>query len=227
MTRMRVLLDFDGTVTQADTVDLLLERFALPQWRDVESEWEAGVIGSRECLERQSSLLRATPEQLDALIDHVPIDPGIHGLVRRCHAHALELLIVSDGYDRVIRRALGRAGLSIPFVSNVLLPKGRNEWRLVAPSAMADCRVGAAHCKCARTDTTAPIVLIGDGRSDFCVAHAATFVLAKGKLARYCAERHLPHVAIHDLEGAIAALEQWLFTFEPASAESLEIGEPA
>ena len=225
--KVRVLLDFDGTLTRNDTVDLLLERFALPQWRDIEREWESGTIGSRECLQRQSALLRATPAQLDDVIDDVSIDPAIHALVRRCHARAFDLMIVSDGYDRVIRRVLARAGLSVPFVSNVLVPRGRNEWALLTPSALADCRVGAAHCKCARARTTGRVVLIGDGRSDFCVAHAADFILANGKLARYCAERRLAHVAVDDLGEAIDALENWTVTFEPARAEILETGEIA
>jgi hypothetical protein len=32
----------------------------IPSWRDVEEEWQAGEIGSRECMTRQVSLLRAT-----------------------------------------------------------------------------------------------------------------------------------------------------------------------
>jgi 2,3-diketo-5-methylthio-1-phosphopentane phosphatase len=224
---MRVLLDFDGTITSVDTVDLILERFALPQWRDIEREWESGAIGSRECLQKQSALVRATPEQLDELIDHVQIDPGIHALVRRCVAHSVELVIVSDGYDRVIRRVQERAGLSVPFVSNVLAPKGRNEWTLHTPSAEPACRVSAAHCKCRRARNADYVVLIGDGRSDFCVAHAANFIVAKGKLARYCADRHLRYAAIEDLEEAIEVLESLFVNFESADAELLETGEIA
>ena len=70
---VRVLLDFDGTVTQVDTVDRLLGCFATAAWLDVEKDWEAGRIGSRACLEQQTALMRATPEALDALIETVPI----------------------------------------------------------------------------------------------------------------------------------------------------------
>ncbi len=70
-----VLLDFDGTITRIDTVDRLLERFALPEWMQIEAEWQSGKIGARECLHRQTALLRAEPAALDELIDSVPIDP--------------------------------------------------------------------------------------------------------------------------------------------------------
>jgi 2-hydroxy-3-keto-5-methylthiopentenyl-1-phosphate phosphatase len=224
---VRVLLDFDGTVTRADTVDVLLERFALPQWRGVESEWESGRIGSRECLLRQTALLRATPAELDAEVDRIPIDPALATLVRHCRERSLELLIVSDGYERVIRRVLARAGLSVPFVSNVLVPRGRNRWALITPATQSTCRVGAAHCKCARAINPDPVVLIGDGRSDFCVAHAADFVIAKGALARYCAERHLNSVAVTDLNQAVDALDHWLTGLDLTPATLVAAGEIA
>ena len=57
-----VFVDFDGTIVPCDATDFLFERFALPEWRDVERDWQAGKIGSRECMTRQVDLLRATPE---------------------------------------------------------------------------------------------------------------------------------------------------------------------
>ena len=45
---LSVLVDFDGTIALEDTTDLMLERFANPLWRSVETEWVAGRIGSRE-----------------------------------------------------------------------------------------------------------------------------------------------------------------------------------
>lgn len=224
---IRVLLDFDGTITLEDTVDRLLERFAQPEWRRIERAWEAGDIGSRECLERQTALLRAAPEALDALIDAVPLDPGFAPLVRRCRDLDLELLIVSDGYDRAIRRVLSRAGLAIPFVSNVLQPLGDDRWRLCAPSCKASCRVEAAHCKCARVPPAGAVVLIGDGRSDFCVAHAAQYVIAKGRLAAYCKQKHLPSVAVFDLEEAADALETWVRIGERGTSLPITRGEIA
>lgn len=222
-----VLLDFDGTVTRIDTVDRLLEHFALPEWMRIEEDWQSGRIGARECLQQQTALLRARPAALDKVIDSIPIDDGLAALVRRCRDLSADLFIVSDGYDRVIRRVLARAGLSIPFVSNVLLPAGQDRWTLRSPAARADCRVGAGHCKCARAVGAEKVVLIGDGRSDFCVAHAADFVIAKGALAQYCAERHLANATIGDLFEAADALESWIEQADPIAAPLQVAGEIA
>ena len=36
-------------------------------------------------------------------------------------------------------------------------------------------------------------IVVGDGRSDFCIAERAQLVLAKGQLAAHCRAKDLPH----------------------------------
>ncbi len=72
-----VLVDFDGTIVHQDATDLILERFALPEWRDVERDWVAGRIGSRECLARQVDLVRASETDLNSLRNENEIAPDI------------------------------------------------------------------------------------------------------------------------------------------------------
>ena len=53
LSAVSVFLDFDGTITTADTGVHLLERLATDDWRAVDDEYGAGAIGSREALSRQ------------------------------------------------------------------------------------------------------------------------------------------------------------------------------
>ncbi len=46
--RPRLFCDFDGTITRQDVIDVLLETYAQPRWRDVEQEWIDGRISSRD-----------------------------------------------------------------------------------------------------------------------------------------------------------------------------------
>ena len=71
--KCHVFVDFDGTIAPSDATDMLFEQFADPSWREVEEEWQAGVIGSRECMTRQVSLLRATPQELVAAAREVGV----------------------------------------------------------------------------------------------------------------------------------------------------------
>ena len=63
-----LFLDFDGTISERDAVDAILEEFADSRWLAVEEEWKAGRIGSRECLRAQMSLVSATPAEVNALL---------------------------------------------------------------------------------------------------------------------------------------------------------------
>ena len=69
-----LFLDFDGTISRRDAVDAILETYADPKWLTFESEWQAGRMGSRDCLRAQMSLVRASRKQIDALLDDIGID---------------------------------------------------------------------------------------------------------------------------------------------------------
>ena len=169
------MVDFDGTIAPDDPTDRLLERFAQPEWREVEAAWQCGDISSRECMARQVALLRATPGVLDEQIRSVRIDPGFPGFLEFCHRRGAEVNIVSDGFDRVINAALRSAGLSVSFFANKLEWLGGDRWHLTFPSARGDCRVDGANCKCSHAEWS-PVrshVVIGDGRSDICMSTRA------------------------------------------------------
>jgi 2-hydroxy-3-keto-5-methylthiopentenyl-1-phosphate phosphatase len=130
---VRVFVDFDGTISLEDTTDVILERFADPEWRKVEAEWLAGIIGSRECLARQIDLVRATPEELDSVVEDVPLDPHFSELVALCRSHGVPLTVISDGLDRIIKKMFARAGVDVPVLANRLEWRGQNRWQLGFP----------------------------------------------------------------------------------------------
>jgi 2-hydroxy-3-keto-5-methylthiopentenyl-1-phosphate phosphatase len=226
--KCRVLLDFDGTISKIDTTDLLLERFAAPAWRDIEDDWKAGRIGSRECMVRQIDLVRATPAEMDAFIATVEIDPGFHSFVRSYRQLGHALVVVSDGLDRTIRTVLDRADIDIPYFANHLQWRGGDRWKLTFPHAKDTCSTLAGNCKCAFAEgqPRALNILIGDGRSDFCLADRADLVLAKGSLLERCREADLPHYGFETFEEATALLARWLDARDSMDAqEAAQAGE--
>ena len=189
--------DFDGTITRQDVVQAMLDRFADPSWREVEADWEAGRIGSRLCLERQTRLLRVDPEELAAWVDAREVDPHAAAFFADCDALGLDVRIVSDGYDWVIGRVMARLGLQhVPVFANRLTPTGGGLWSVEFPHAQAGCASGA--CKCAIVAERRPRAHIGDGRSDVCVADASDVVFAKSTLLASRQARGLPSIAFTD-----------------------------
>jgi len=202
-----VLVDFDGTVVLEDTTDLILEHFADPSWRIVESAWIEGRIGSRECLSQQIDLVRASESDLDRLADRAPIDPHFAEFVAVCRELGLRPVVGSDGFDRVIARVLSRTGIDLPVVSNRLVSLGGGRWRAEFPHMLGDCRSQSGNCKCSQFQgQIAPRLLVGDGRSDFCPASCATMVFAKKALAIHCRKARIDHVEIAGFADAIRAL---------------------
>ena len=206
-----VFVDFDGTIVPDDATNQLLDQFASKDWLEIEDDWQNGRIGSRECMERQIDLVRARPEELDAFLATVRIDPDFPEFVRICKNNAARVTVVSDGLDRSVRTVLKASGLDLPFFANRLEWLGEDRWRLAFPHAKDDCSVLMGNCKCAvaRGPASTVRIMIGDGRSDFCIASSAHFVLAKSKLLEHCRSNELPHMAFRSFSDANRIISQW------------------
>jgi 2,3-diketo-5-methylthio-1-phosphopentane phosphatase len=193
-----VFCDFDGTITPLDVTDQILAQLAHPSWREVEQEWVRGLIGSRECLERQMALVETSAKELDALIDSIPIDPDFSAFYRFTQKRGLPFYVVSDGFDYFIRRILKRSGVDgqlrngTHLFSSSLQVQGR---RLIAsfPHSAVPCEHGCATCKAAIIRRLGagrrPIIFIGDGLSDRFAVEESHVVFAKRQLSAYCREK--------------------------------------
>ena len=106
-----IFTDFDGTITQVDVTDEILTQLAHPSWQEVEQEWTRGLIGSRECLQRQIALVNASLEDLHGLIDAIPIDPAFSAFYCFTRKRKIPLYVLSEGFDYVIARVLKRIGV--------------------------------------------------------------------------------------------------------------------
>ena len=98
------------------------------------------------------------------------------------------------------------------FDEREILAAGEDRWRVTFPSARSDCRALAGNCKCAFTEPYAmlPKVVIGDGRSDHCVAQRADVVFAKAELLALCRGSSTPHFAFADFYEVGDKLAVWL-----------------
>lgn len=193
--RQTFICDFDGTITGLDVTDNLLETFADPAWMGVEELWVNGRIDARECMVRQVGMIEADIFTIDRHLQAIEIDADFPEFVREQYAVGNDIHVVSDGIDYVIHRILGRYGLDyLPVHANHLVQLSSTRYSLEFGNAADGCALGT--CKCVfMQGTRESTVVIGDGRSDFCVAGEADMVFAKGDLARYCASTGISHVA--------------------------------
>jgi 2,3-diketo-5-methylthio-1-phosphopentane phosphatase len=208
-----VYVDFDGTIAPSDPTDTVFDRFCDPSWRDLEQEWQQGRRTAQDCMARQVELLKAAPEAIDQLLHTIAIDPQFPRFVDLCRRWQLRVVVLSDGTDRVVRHVLRAAGMDLPFFANRLEWQGGERWKLSFPFARGDCTASLGNCKCGHRHqgrSGSLEIVVGDGRSDFCIAESSQLVLAKGQLAAHCRSKKIPHWPIEDFSDATAFLAGWL-----------------
>lgn len=189
---MRVVLDWDGTVTERDTLVMLLETFGRPV--------PDGAASFREVMEAEMASLQLPLEEAVAwLVEHARVRPGFHEL-----AELHSPLIVSSSFEETIRPILAREGVELEVVANRVdaRPDGwRVLWRDDVP-----CPECEDFCK-RRAVPDPPFVYVGDGWSDHCAALSAARVFARDGLARYLDEvgvDYEPFADLQDVAGGVA-----------------------
>lgn len=215
---LKVVCDFDGTISTEDATDKILMLFAAPAWEVLEASLEAGELEAAECMRRQIELVDASLPELDAALDAIAFDPAFPAFCKFCDCKGIEISVVSDGVDYFIRRILRRAGLSrLKVYANRMIKKGERQFSLAHPHKLRDCEAGT--CKCARASNhSGRTVLIGDGRSDFCVSQKADIVFAKRRLLAYTKEQGIPAFEFATFADVQAVLQTLLAAPKPAPA---------
>lgn len=208
-----VICDFDGTVSFRDVTDTLLEAFGKPGWQALEQRWENKEIGSRDCMAGQIALLDVSRQQLDECLNGIAIDPDFASFARNTRLLGVPLYIVSDGLDYAIHYILHAHGLDdIPVIANRLVQVRDRQWRLEFPYYSTRCKAVSGTCKCAVADAlvNGRTLMIGDGRSDYCISQRADYVFAKGSLVAECRRNGTPFSVMNNFSGASAGLARLL-----------------
>ena len=199
---MRIVVDWDGTVTEVDGLHLVLQEFGDERIFDAAESKLGGELTLHEVIALEFETVRAPIDEVVAWMRaNVRIRAGFDEFAR---AH--DPLIVSSGFHELIEPLLAREGLRLDVVANRLdaRPEG---WRVLFREADV-CHVCGEQCK--RSDVTGHdegFVYVGDGFSDRCVALAASRVFARDGLAEYLTARDVAFERFEDFYDVERALD--------------------
>ena len=213
-------VDFDGTITKADTTNAMTKAFAADGWQDSLRRWAGGQLSTTACAREIFRRFAVGPSELAGFLQTIPIDCTFIDFVRYVEKRRESLYILSDGYDLNISLILEKAGLAyLPYYSNHLVYTAEG-WDIETPYLSACGKCGTCKKSILRslkndfmTDLTAPIsspeiVYIGDGLSDKCGCQEADIVFAKNHLLAYCQRQNIPCVPFSTFADVLASLQE-------------------
>jgi len=210
---MRVFVsDFDGTITEKDVACQILDEYAYPQWLEIEKEYKAKKIGTREAIRREFALVKASREELTDFVDGAAtLDPHFREFLGFLGGNGNRLEIVSEGLDFYIRFLLKKWNLDLPLRTNRTSFKGR-VMNIAYPHRDPRCAL-CGTCKMGRVlelrGKGCEIVYLGNGYSDICPALEADRVFAKGQLAALCAEEEREFMPFKDFGDVVREVRTW------------------
>lgn len=197
---MKVVLDWDGTVTEADVLYEVVRTFGDEGIYDETEELLGRELTLNEVIAIEVATVRTPLDEVEAWMrDNVRIRAGFAEFAR-----AYDPLIVSSGFLELIEPVLAREGIELEVVANRLDP--RPDGWLVEFRPAASCEVCGEPCKRADVAGLDGFVYVGDGVSDRCVSLAASRVFARDGLSRYLAALGAAFEPFEDFDALARAL---------------------
>ena len=191
---LHIFTDFDGTITQTDTLVFLAERLGggTQMVTAIGRLIREGKIALRDGIAAEMRSIRAPfSEALTLLDNEVSLDATFLPFAAWCRERSTPLTILSAGFHEIIKHFLGAHSLEhVEVLANRLIPDERTGWRCEFRDSSE-----FGHDKARRIVTArkkgAKVCFIGDGLSDRSSAEVADQVFAKHGLADYCRERKI------------------------------------
>jgi 2-hydroxy-3-keto-5-methylthiopentenyl-1-phosphate phosphatase len=211
--RFLIAIDFDGTITQRDTLHLIVDRYGdRSVWDRLTPDVMAGRVSVEEAMQAEFATVRATPAQVLELVRaEAGIRPGFEGFVEWARRVGHEVQVLSNGFRMVIDDTLSRIGLGdLAFrAHDAVFSEGGT--RLVWAHRGERCELCNRPCKrfdLAALNTDLPVAYIGDGVSDRCVCGAADVVFARAELAEWLRDAGRPFLPFESFDDVRDALTQ-------------------
>jgi 2-hydroxy-3-keto-5-methylthiopentenyl-1-phosphate phosphatase len=199
---VRLVLDWDGTVTEIDTLHLVLEEFGDREIYARAEEELGRSLTLNEVIAAEFETVTAPLDEVVAwLLENARIRPGFRELARERRP-----LIVSSGFHETIEPLLEREGVLDAVGLRAHRVDARPDgWRVRFRSDHS-CDTCGEPCKRADLPRDGQVVFAGDGYSDRCAALAADRVFARDGLAEWLRGQGVPFEPLTDFHALAAAL---------------------
>jgi 2-hydroxy-3-keto-5-methylthiopentenyl-1-phosphate phosphatase len=209
-----IACDFDGTITQRDTLHVIVEEFGdLALWDEIEPRLRSGAMNVEQALQAEFDSVRVDVADVHRVVaEHAPVRPGFRDFVEWATAAGHQVLVCSNGFRSVIEPVLAGQGLDLELVANDAR-FDRSGTTIIWDDRGTRCELCDRPCKRGPMREYANgrrIAMIGDGISDRCGSGIADIVFARAGLAEDLAAQgreFFPFNDFHDVRAGFARLE--------------------
>lgn len=209
MYELAVLCDFDGTISQTQTMDFIYQRFA-ECGMEFARRWERGEISTPEEIRSTFATVTATKKEMEAALLEIDIDPGFKRFLAIARERGYGLAIVSDGLEWYIQFILSQHGITnLQIYANRIKFK-EDGFSFEFPWHHPDVPhrgVSKRHVIHLFREQSRRIIYVGDGRSDTDIVDAVDRLYAKGWLADYCRDNQIEAITFTDWHDLIQKWE--------------------
>jgi 2,3-diketo-5-methylthio-1-phosphopentane phosphatase len=215
--KLAVFTDYDGTITQKDTVDLILDTYGMPNWLEISKAIDRAGAKNIERMTAEFQNFRATRQMVRDLVrENVTIDETFRELVDAARKRGWKLVVLSQGLGDSVETIFDKYGITgiewhanaleetdgtcmVTFPENDLIQDGE------CSTSCGVCKGG--HIRQARREGYT-VVYIGDGITDRCAAEHADIVFAKRYLKKYLTGKGLPFTPFEKFSEVVAEIER-------------------
>lgn len=208
MAKTLYLIDFDGTITNRDTLDTLAEKYYPEEAKQWTRDIMAGIINVTGWLRAFEKQFNIPLETYNETLNEISIDPTFAAFIA-----GRDVRIVSGGFAYNIHEIFKNHKLTPPKVyANDLFFLENNRIKIDFPYFNPECgKCGVCKSKILLQyrDRYDEIVYIGDGITDLCAAEKSDKIYAKSgrHLSKWLTEHNIPFNLFNDF-GDILQMEE-------------------
>ncbi|MCY4088435.1 MAG: HAD-IB family phosphatase [Actinomycetia bacterium] len=217
-----IVVDYDGTVTAEDYLDVVSMEFGdVGSLAEIEAGLDGGAGGVNDVIRREYQGVKARlDEVVEWLREHVRMRDGFADFVAQAERDGWRVLLLSSGFVELIAPILEREGLDGLEVHANAVDARPSGWvaRFVDETRCGRCGEACKRRRLLQLVPSGTIVYLGDGRSDRCAAEEADhiFAVAGGGLDDYLRRRGVPHIRFRDFAEPAA----WLRAYRSGAPSS-------
>jgi 2-hydroxy-3-keto-5-methylthiopentenyl-1-phosphate phosphatase len=203
---MRIYCDFDGTITNRDSIVFLTEYFGGgSEFREeVLAAIKEGSMSVFEAIRLEMATVKTSWENAAAVLrEKIQVDPTFGNFVKWTRKSGFDLTVLSSGMEPVIELFL--KDFQVPFRGHRVLPL-ETGWVYERNPEHDKERI----LKLAKESIEGDIVFIGDGTSDLSAIPYADLLFAREGfyLSEYCQAESIPHMTFVNFSDIQEKLEK-------------------